>query len=142
MPEPKNLIISVRYCRTDLSLFARRSLSDICKPIYRIIRVLFFRERTLLSIELCSFSQMQFTVGYCEDRTPFYVLLQITLFLAKKKTKISSLLYTWFRASWIEFNNCPTRCDLFSLLHFCRQLYMFRVLKPINRSSYNCNYSF
>ena len=41
-----------------------------------------------------------------------------------------------------EFNNCPTRCDLFSLLHFCRQLYMFQVLKPIIRSSYSCNYSF
>jgi len=41
-----------------------------------------------------------------------------------------------------EFNNCPTRCDLFSLLNFCRQLYMFRVLTPIIRSSYNCNYSF
>ena len=42
----------------------------------------------------------------------------------------------------IEFNNCPTRCDLFSLLCFCRQLYMFRVLTPIIRSSYNYNYSF
>ena len=52
------------------------------------------------------------------------------------------ILYTWVRASWIEFNNCPTRCDLFSLLHFCRQLYMFRVLTAIIRSSYNCNYSF
>ena len=41
-----------------------------------------------------------------------------------------------------EFNNCPTRCDLFSLSYFCRQLYMFRVLTPIIRSSYNCNYSF
>jgi len=40
------------------------------------------------------------------------------------------------------FNDCPTRCDLFSLLHFCRQLYIFRVLTPIIRSSYNCNYSF
>jgi len=30
----------------------------------------------------------------------------------------------------IKFNNCPTRYDLFSLLHFCRQLYMFRVLTP------------
>ena len=39
-------------------------------------------------------------------------------------------------------NNCPTRCGLFSLLYFCRQLYMFRVLTPIIRSSYNCNYSF
>ena len=40
------------------------------------------------------------------------------------------------------FNNFPTRCDLFSLLHFCRQLYMFRVLTPIIRSPYNCNCSF
>jgi len=31
---------------------------------------------------------------------------------------------------------------VFSLLHFCRQLYMFWVLTPIIRSSYNCNYSF
>ena len=51
-------------------------------------------------------------------------------------------IYTWVRALWIEFNNCPTRCDLFSFLYFCRQLYMFRVLTPIIRSSYNCNYSF
>ena len=39
-------------------------------------------------------------------------------------------------------NNCPTRCDFFSSLHFCRQLYMFQVLTPIIRSSYNSNYSF
>ena len=31
---------------------------------------------------------------------------------------------------------------IFSLLYFCRQLYMFRVLTPIIRSSYSCNYSF
>ena len=48
----------------------------------------------------------------------------------------------WVCASWIKFNNCPTRCDLFSLLHFCRQLYMFQVLPPIIRSWYSCNYSF
>jgi len=44
--------------------------------------------------------------------------------------------------SQIEFINSPTRCDLFSLLYFCRQLYMFRVLTPIIKSSYNCNFSF
>jgi len=49
--------------------------------------------------------------------------------------------FTWVRASWIEFTNCPRRCDLFCLLYFCRQFYMFRVLTPIIRSSYNCNYS-
>jgi len=31
---------------------------------------------------------------------------------------------------------------VFSLLHFCMQLYMFRVLTPINRNWYSCNYSF
>ena len=31
---------------------------------------------------------------------------------------------------------------VFSLLHFCRQLYMFRLLTPIIRSWYSCNYSF
>jgi len=45
----------------------------------------------------------------------------------------------WYK---VEFNNFLTSCDLFSLLHFCRQLYMFRVLTPIITSSYNCNYSF
>jgi len=37
---------------------------------------------------------------------------------------------TWIRALWIKFNNCPTRCDLFSLLYFCRQLYVFRCWHP------------
>jgi len=59
-------------------------------------------------------------------------------------------LLTWF--AWIclkpqffffsEFNNCPTRYDLFGLLHFCRQFYMFQVLTPIIRSWYSCNYGF
>jgi len=47
-----------------------------------------------------------------------------------KKKVFIFFLYTLVRASWIEFNNCPTRCDLFSLLHFCRQLYLFRVSTP------------
>ena len=70
----------------------------------------------------------------------------ITLFcimrLRQDKVGLLFFLYTWIRASWIEFNNCPTRCNLFSLLCFCMQLYMFRVFTPIIRSSYNCNYSF
>ena len=48
----------------------------------------------------------------------------------------------WVHASWFEFNNCPIRCDFFSLLYFCRQLCMFQAMTPIIRSSYNCNYSF
>ena len=50
--------------------------------------------------------------------------------------------YTWVSALWIGFSNCPTRCDLYSSLVSCRQLYVFRVLTPFIRSSYNCNYRF
>jgi len=50
------------------------------------------------------------------------------------------LLYTWVRESnLIIFQQDAT---VFSLLHFCRQLYMFRLLTPIIRSWYSCNYSF
>ena len=35
------------------------------------------------------------------------------------------------------FNNCPTRCDLFSLLHFCRQLYM--LVHPFNNCPTRCD---
>jgi len=67
----------------------------------------------------------------------------VLVILAKgQELTLIFFLYTWIRVSWIEFNNCPTRYDLFSLLHFCRQLYMFRVLTPIIRSWYSCNYSF
>jgi hypothetical protein len=52
------------------------------------------------------------------------------------------ILYTQVHASWVEFNNCSKRCGLFSLLHYCRQLYMFQVSTPIIRSWYSCNYSF
>jgi len=65
---------------------------------------------------------------------PYYILT--------RNLSSCTILYTWVRASWIEFNDCPTRSDLFSLLHFWRQLYMFRVLTPIIRSWYSCNYSF
>ena len=56
----------------------------------------------------------------------------------------------WFGRNWrtflgkvpSQFNDFPVRCDLFGLLHYCRQLYVFRVLTPIIRSWYSCNYSF
>jgi len=41
-----------------------------------------------------------------------------------------------------KFSDCPTRCELFTLFYFCRQLCLFRVLTPIIRSWYSCNYSF
>ena len=52
----------------------------------------------------------------------------------KMPPKISNVFFSVLINSLSIFNNCPTRCDLFSLLHFCMQLYMFRVFTPIIRS--------
>ena len=86
--------------------------------------------------------------GFCEQKKLWIIDIQyFTIFLIYWTkiyilTRNHAILYTWVRASWTDFNNCPTRCDLFSLLYFCRQLYMFQVLTPIIRSSYNSYYSF
>jgi hypothetical protein len=38
--------------------------------------------------------------------------------------------------------NCNADATIYSLLYFCKLLYMFRVVTPpIIRSTYNCNYS-
>jgi len=29
-----------------------------------------------------------------------------------------TILYSWVRASWIKFNNCPTRCDSIQFIKF------------------------
>ena len=42
-------------------------------------------------------------------------------------------------SNWIIVQQDATA---FCLLHICKKLYMFRVLTPIIRSSYDCNYSF
>ena len=62
--------------------------------------------------------------------------------VSQKKTVSGHTLHSTFDLTNFESNNCPTRCDLFILLYFCRQLYMFQALTPIIRSSYSCNYSF
>jgi len=33
-------------------------------------------------------------------------------------------LYTWVRASWIEFNNCPTRCGAYRTVGTYRTIRM------------------
>ena len=81
---------------------------------------------------------------FCSVVSSFSVMNNVhrIFYFFRKERDSLRVLYVWVRASWIEFDKCPTRCDLFSLLYFCRQLYTFRVLTPIIRSSYNCNYSF
>jgi len=54
-------------------------------------------------------------------------------------SSFSSASQNKFMSNWIIFQQDAT---VFCLLHICRQLYMFRVLTPIIRSSYNCNYNF
>ena len=68
----------------------------------------------------------------------YKALKELVQFQAVQKINVSFVKLIFF----IVFNNFPTRCDLFILLHYYRQLYMFRVLTPIIRSSYNCKYSF
>jgi hypothetical protein len=64
---------------------------------------------------------------FCCDCSPFRPFNWKNRHTVYTKT-VYCTSYTWVRASWIKFNNCPTRCDLFSLLYFCRQLYTFQVL--------------
>jgi len=65
--------------------------------------------------------------------------------LEKYLQKISARIVKFLRTGTTirlchkEFNNCPTRCDLFSLLYFCRQLYMFRVLNTYRTTHMNHN---
>ena len=70
--------------------------------------------------------------------SPFYY----TFFLLGPNTVLStpfSKTLKLFTSNLIIFQQDVT---VFSLLHFCRQLYMFRMLTPIIRSSYSCTYSF
>jgi len=49
-----------------------------------------------------------------------------------KKTVII-FLYTWVRASWIEFNICPTRCDLFDWFIVPIQQWERMAVDPVNQ---------
>ena len=65
--------------------------------------------------------------------------IQLNVFLVDYEFDTNEVLShegRW-RAFYSCFNCFPTRCDL-----YCRQLYMFRVLTPIIRRWYSCNYSF
>ena len=43
--------------------------------------------------------------------------------------KPSWIFCSWVRASWINVNNCPTRCDYIQFfLYFCRQIYVFQMI--------------
>ena len=55
----------------------------------------------------------------------------------------SDILISWFRASLIYINYCPTRWNTKrSIYYSASSLYMFRVSNtPIIRSTQNCNYS-
>jgi len=58
------------------------------------------------------------------------------------RTYFRLILYTWVRAHESNLIIVQKDATVFSLLHFCRQLNMFRVLTPTIRSWYSCNYSF
>jgi len=63
----------------------------------------------------------------------------------KKAYKIQNMAKFYIHGSVHRESNLITvqqDVTVLSLLHFCRQLYMFWVLTPIIRSWYSCNYSF
>ena len=59
-----------------------------------------------------------------EPQSVRHIVLHTRVFLSARSDQQVSLLEN---KNLCEINNCPTRCDLFSLLYFCRQLYRFRV---------------
>jgi len=70
-----------------------------------------------------------------------WVIVTEGLFERKKKRDASAL---YIHGSMHRESNLITVqqvATVFSSLYFCRQLYMFRVLTPIIRSWYSCNYS-
>ena len=76
--------------------------------------------------------------------TAVFFFLCLHLWLVAQATRLAVLSSFYLNVtggcgkhSDLFFNSCPTRCDLFSLLYFCRQLYMFQVLTPIIRSSFD-----
>ena len=68
----------------------------------------------------------------------------IEIYLCNKKQKKCTLHFYIHGFVHRESNLVTVQQDatVFSLMYFCRLLYMFRELTPIIRSSYNCNYSF
>ena len=88
-------------------------------------------------------------------RTKWHITEQVTLHTNHENPKSLNILQTG-NLTWVtwkfyihgsvhrESNLITVQQDasVFSLLYFCRQLYMFRELIPIIKSWYSCNYSF
>jgi len=82
-------------------------------------------------------------------------LIYNVLTTSRLKTDCNVTIFFHFRSSKWSFSKTFTlkhrnhpflnlmifqqNATVFNLLHFCRQLYMFRVLTPIIRSWYSCN---
>jgi hypothetical protein len=48
----------------------------------------------------------------------------------------------WWYFHLLSTSQYSSRATIYSLLYFCKLLYMFRVvIPPIIRSTYNCNYN-
>ena len=81
------------------------------------------------------------TVDFGMKRPCLTTVYSRTLWLFHRGNKKECvILHTRVRASWMEFNNRPTRCDLFSLLHFRRQPIILRIIF-VNASNIQYNQS-
>ena len=80
-----------------------------------------------------------YIVQYCDILRCMNIIFRESVVMYVKVTKSIKLMKSKCIFDLIAVQQDAT---LFSLLYFCRQFYMFRVLTPIIRSLYSCNYSF
>ena len=132
------------YCYTFLHQFLNNTLSTFSSRI-REACVPSFSGGQQCNTFLCSlfppvqYSLLSFLINHwCSD---YHLLIKSKVFWSDYNllVTINAQYYMFLILNLIIVQQEAT---VFSLLYFCRQLYVFRVLTPIIRSSYNCNYSF
>jgi len=106
----------------------------VCVKFYEFLH----KEKTTMYFKVlfvCLYLFSLFTVSWILP-PPFF------LFMSIGHNKLT-VLYLWFRASLIEINNSPTRCNTKQSIYYsASSLYLFRVsTTPIIRSTQNCNYT-
>ena len=146
---------------TNFIWLAARTVLDIHLTVLfgnvgRLLNVYILKQLSVLEVE-SNFS----LITVRQDATVFSLLhfcRQLYVFrvltpVIRSSYKCNYSFWYWLNGSatvcsrcWVGTDSCVSYDThtfiLFSLLHFCRQLYMFRVLTPVIRSSYKCNYSF
>jgi len=141
----------VRYIKQKVSRhlnrkvrFTHMNLFEFQPYIYRV-NVMSFHTYVDLIYEICV-RNWPYGTGPCFGKLQNSAAKYFSILSVIKILMISCVNINWssFKIYLTLFNLITVQQDatVFSLLHFCMQLYMFRVLTPIIKSWYSCNYSF